>query len=134
MIITRDEKTQEIIQTPETLYECFDVINDDINLEEWLKMSEKEAIASAHHGVGKWIRNEWGLWSEGRLKDWFLSMGIKHADDMSGIILTSYHRVKNNKDVNLEEQFDHYIEYWLSDEQILQRRRNKKLTVINHVL
>jgi len=97
-------------------------------------MDEKEAVVSAHNGFGRWIRNEWGLWSEGKLKNWFLSMGIKHADDMSSIILTSYHRVRNNKEVNLEEQFDHYIEYWLTDNQIQQRRRKKKLTVINHVL
>ena len=101
MIIKKNEKTQEIIQIPESLYECFEVLDDmkiDDN-ESWLKMTEKSALTGSHHGVGRWIRNNWGLWSGGRLKTLFENNEVKHPDDMSGIILTAYHRMKNNKEI-----------------------------------
>lgn len=135
MIIKKDEETQEIIQTPETLYECFEVLDDMKNkdMKEWVKMKESDAIAFSHHAIGQWIRNNWGLWDEGRLKNWFIVNEIQNADDMSGIILTAYHRMKNNKEIKLSELFEYYIEYYLNDNQKLLRRRKKKLERINEV-
>jgi hypothetical protein len=31
---------------------------------------------------------------------------------MSGIILTSFHRKKNDNDIELDKQVKHYINYW----------------------
>lgn len=79
----------------------------------WLEMPEDSAIGSAHHGLGAYIRNEWRLWSgEGALVQYFNGMGIKHPDDMSGIILASYHQWKNGKPINLEKQVKYYVKYW----------------------
>jgi hypothetical protein len=39
-------------------------------------------------------------------------MGIYHPDDMSGIILTSYHRYLNGQDIALEAQIKSYQDYW----------------------
>ena len=126
----------KIKQIPETLYECFIVLDDmeisDIN--EWLKYKEDKALGISHNGIGRWIRNNWGLWSDCKLKKWFENNEVKHPDDMSSIILTAYHRIKNNKELKLESLFDYYIEYNLSDKQKLLRKRRKKLKVINYVL
>lgn len=121
------------MEIPKTLEECYlelDKIND---VDEWLKLPEQSAIAQAHHGLGKWIRNNWGLWTgENDLCKWFNSNEIKHPDDMSSIILKSYHRYKNNIDVKLEEQFEHYIMYWLSEKEKEKRIRKTKLNNIDN--
>ena len=118
------------MKIPETLEECYKVL-DELNPEdfqEWLRLNEKEAIAISHHGLGTWVRNNWGLWSgKSELFKWFKYNKIDHPDDMSSIILTSYHRYKNNKDIKLQEQFAKYIEFWLTDKEKEQWLRKKKL-------
>lgn len=82
-------------------------------LKMWLDMPEENAMATAHHGLGAHIRNEWKLWSgEGTLVEYFAEMGIIHPDDMSGIILTSFHRWKNDRPIELQQQVKHYIDFW----------------------
>lgn len=79
----------------------------------WLGLSEDDAMATAHHGLGQYLRNEWELWSnQGIIVEYFHRLGITHPDDMSGIILTSYHRWKNNKPIDLKEQIKQYKKYW----------------------
>lgn len=101
--------------TPKDLNHCFKAL-DEMQAQDqtsWLQMNEDDALSLSHHDIGQWIRNNWGLWEEkGELYLHFVSLGIKHPDDMSGIILTSYHRHKNNKDLNLKEQVKRYIKYW----------------------
>ena len=65
-----------------------------------------------HSTTGRWIRNNWGLWGDGKLKEWFMEKGISHPDDMSGIILTSYWRWKNDRPLNLDAQIKYYQDYW----------------------
>ena len=84
---------------------------EDKNLMEG--MDEDEFVAVSHHSVGRWIRNNWGLWDESsKLYKWFKSRGIWHADDMSGIILTSYYRTANNLPIELKTQIGWYVKYW----------------------
>lgn len=66
-----------------------------------------------HHSTGRKIRNEWGLWGQNsELYMWFCSVDISHPDDMSGIILTTLHRILNKKPVKLAEQVKEYQKYW----------------------
>lgn len=105
---------------PTKLSECF-VQLDEILREapdgDWFKeATENDAIAQSHHGLGTWIRNNWGLWEEdGQLNKYFTNLGLKHADDMSGVILTSYHRHLNEKELELDEQVKYYIEFWKNE-------------------
>jgi hypothetical protein len=70
-------------------------------------------IANTHFGFGMWIRNNWCLWGGSRLSKYFNDLGIFHPDDMSSIILTSYHRYLNGEEIRLQEQIDHIKAYWL---------------------
>jgi hypothetical protein len=81
--------------------------------EEFKSKDEREAVSELHMGKGQGIRNGWGLW-EGKnsLYRSFKSKGISHPDDISSIILTSFHRQLNNKDIGLEEQIREYQDYW----------------------
>ncbi len=78
-------------------------------IKEW---SEDTFIGNVHLGFGMWMRNNWQLWSGSRLSKYFNDMGINHPDDMSGIILRSYHRNLQNSDIKLEEQIQFYKDYW----------------------
>ena len=99
----------------------------------WLAIEEDDAIAFSHHSIGQWIRNEWELWGGyGELKKWFIANEIKHPDDMSAIILRSYHRFKNNKDMNIEEQIEETVQYYLSDKEKLMRERKKKINELSN--
>jgi len=119
------------------LNECFEYI-DNLNmkdLDDFLNLSEKEAIVGTHFGFGMWLRNNLGLWTDNELTKWFNQHNIHHADDMSGIIITSYHRHKNGKDIKLQEQIDHYVQFWIESEKNeklrLKKQRKEKLKKID---
>ncbi len=79
--------------------------------------TEENFITTYHHGLGRWIRNNWGLWDEtSQLHQWFEAYGIFHADDMSGIIFTSYYRKVKDINIDLHMQVAKYIEYWAKKE------------------
>ena len=132
------------MEIPKNLEECYIELEKLEDIESWLKKSENEAWqvgmgmdvqfpfpAVAHHGIGMWIRNNWGLWkSEGELFNWFKENEINHPDDMSGIILKSFYRHKNNLDIELYEQIEHSVEYYLTEQERLVRQRKKKLNKI----
>jgi hypothetical protein len=74
---------------------------------------ERQAVASLHLGTGLGIRNGWDLWKgKNELVEFFNSIDISHPDDMSSIILTSFHRYLNGKEINLTEQVKYYQDYW----------------------
>lgn len=107
----------EEIKIPNNLLECFeqlDAILIDSEDKDWFKSAEEEeAVAQSHHGLGRWIRNNWGLWSkESKLYDYLFKLELSHPDDMSSVILTSYHRHLNDKELELDEQIKFYIDYW----------------------
>lgn len=80
---------------------------------EFKNKEEKEAVAELHFGTGMSIRNNWGLWKgKNKLPKFFRSKGIFHPDDMSSIILTSFHRQLNDKPIDLDEQVELYKDYW----------------------
>lgn len=74
---------------------------------------ENEAVSMLHFGTGLYIRNNWGLWEgKNQLYNSFRSQGIFHPDDISSIILTSFHRKLNEIEINLDEQIWEYKKYW----------------------
>ncbi len=104
---------------PKNLEECFIELKKILPegaLEKFKNTKEDEAVVNAHFGLGIWIRNEWIRNRPGEsqrpLKKYFSDIGIYHPDDMSSIILRSFHRYLNSKDIKLEQQVNYYQEYW----------------------
>lgn len=101
---------------PRNLKECFEALDIILSSEDKKLIqefeSEKDMTANCHFGLGRWIRNNWELWSEGQLSRYFKDLGIEHPDDMSGIILTSYWREKHNLPILLDKQIKYYQDYW----------------------
>lgn len=75
---------------------------------------EKDAVVELHFGTGQAIRNNWGLWEKRKnsLVRYFNRYGIYHPEDISSIILTSFHRNLNNKPIDLDKQIEYYKAYW----------------------
>lgn len=103
---------------PSNLHECLctlDIIisqSKNVDVHFFKNMTEKECVANTQN-LGKWLRNNWGLWKkESKLYSYFNNMGLWHADDMSSLIITSYHRHINDKKINIKQQVDKFIKYW----------------------
>lgn len=69
---------------------------------EYLVSLEKAAL-SVHHSLGRWIRNNWGLWNEedNELKASLKNLGYEHPDDMSNYIIEQY--LKHLKNTHILE-------------------------------
>lgn len=75
-------------------------------------ITEDAFTADMHKSQGPWIRNNWRLRNGSRLSAYFNSLGIFNADDMTGIIFTSYYRKSLQKEINLKKQVLFYQNYW----------------------
>jgi hypothetical protein len=108
------EPKGEEIYIPKDLDDCFAQLKKMLSKEEVEKMKNgrEDDMILYHHGLGMWLRNNWGLWKGSRLSKWFNGKGIQHPDDMSGIIFDSFWRHLNNKPIKLDEQVKHYQDYW----------------------
>jgi len=103
------------IYIPKDINDCFTQIDkfwSDSTKNQVKLWSENEFTAKAHLGFGTWMRNNWQLWGGSRLSKYFNDMGVSNPEDMSGIILASYHRHLLGVPVNLNEQLNFYKEYW----------------------
>ena len=119
--------TLDGIYIPKDLEDCFKQIDSfwgDSTKNEIQKMTEKTFSGMSYLSFGMWMRNNWCLWGGSRLSKYFNDLEIYHPDDMSGIILDSYYRYVNNADIKLEEQIQHYKNYW--EEREKQSRKEKK--------
>lgn len=112
----KTEKTMFDLKIPENIEECFEQLEKQTsfdNLRGFKQTLEGEAVAMSHENPGRFIRNSWGLWKcEGPIAEYFNKLGIYHPDDMSSIIITSFHRHLNNKAIRLDEQVNYYRDYW----------------------
>lgn len=62
---------------------------------------------------GMGLRNAWELWpGRNKLSKYFKKLGIYHPDDMSSIIIESFHRQLNGEPILLDQQIKMYLEYW----------------------
>jgi len=98
----------------------------DSDKEGFKNKPEADAVVELHFGTGMGIRNSWGLWKgDSGISKYFRDLGINHPDDMSDIILTSFHRHLNGSDIKLDEQVKFYTDYWEKSNQAeLKRKRD----------
>ena len=100
---------------PSTIDEAVDHLKSVLHEESIALLKEwdlDKSMAQLHFGLGRWIRNAWGLWSGGPLKTQFEELGLKHADDMSGVILKRLWCEVNDSPFDLEGEIKFYQDYW----------------------
>ncbi|MEI8349971.1 MAG: DUF6794 domain-containing protein [Candidatus Omnitrophota bacterium] len=111
---TINKESPSGVYIPKDLEECFKELKTMLqpSLVAEMKAKPEKEMIGYHHGLGMWIRNNWGLWSDSRLKKYFNNLGIRHPDDMSSIILNSFWRHLHNQLLELDRQIKYYQEYW----------------------
>jgi hypothetical protein len=104
---------------PKELKLSFEYLNKNWDSKEigiFKNISEKDTTTpqNYHFGIGMNLRNNLLRHNENSevITKFFDSLGIHHFDNMSSIILTSYHRYLNNEKIELQSQVDEYIKIW----------------------
>ena len=98
-------------QKPKNLTECIQMLDHILKKEDKEKaktLTEEEFFMESHFSLGMGIRNEWIRSGNPELMKFFLDEGVKHLDDMSAMILTSYYRHLLGKEIDLEGQISAY--------------------------
>jgi hypothetical protein len=99
--------------------------------EEYFVNGTEDKLVELHHGYGTYLRNHYKLWGlEDKappIVNFFNSLGIWHADDMSGILITSLYRWLQAQEVKLYEQVQFYKDYWAMFGEI---PKNKNITTM----
>ena len=91
----KSERGSEI-PVPKTIDEAVKTLARIVSKEDRDYLLENGAI-SMHHSLGRWIRNEWGLWAGSELKNELKRKGFEHPDDMSNYIIEEFVKYWNNK-------------------------------------
>lgn len=103
---------------PKELKFSFDYLNqnwDSKEIANYKNNENSDSTTSLHHfGIGMYLRNNLlrNNPQSDSISEFFYSIGIYDYDDMSSIILSSYHRYLNDQDIDLESQVRKYQEYW----------------------
>lgn len=106
------------MKIPTNLEECFELLFKNSTKEDLIEFTIRKEnkdgfIYGYHFTAGMAMKNNWGLWrGKNKLVKYFNKLGIYHADDISQIILTSFHRHFNKKPIELEKQVKFYKDYW----------------------
>ncbi|MFH1514433.1 MAG: DUF6794 domain-containing protein [bacterium] len=80
--------------------------DDDLKL---FKETDADGLIDFHFSLGMYIRNEWGLWGDSDLNEYFCQKRMMHPDDMSGILLEMFHQYLHGKEINLDEDLLDYL-------------------------
>ena len=94
-------------EKPKNLTECIQMLDHILKKEDKEKaktLTEEEFFMESHFSLGMGIRNEWIRSGNPELMKFFLDEGVKHPDDMSAMILTSYYRHLLGKEIDFEGQ------------------------------
>ena len=94
-------------EKPKNLTECIQMLDHILKKEDKEKaktLTESEFLIETYFGTGIGIRNEWIRSGNPELLKFFSDEGVKHPDDMSAMILTSYYRHLLGKEIDFEGQ------------------------------
>lgn len=104
------------IKQPKDLREALSILNEQYNdKEEDLNYFKSLPDGNGvHFTFGMWLRNNWLLWEQKTpIVVWFKNTyGIYNADDISGIILDTWHRQLNGLTPRVEELVTKYKAHW----------------------
>lgn len=100
---------------PKNLEECYIALDNMIDAEGKARISKNpigRVDVLSHHGFGTQLRNDWGLWEGGPLRDFFNENDVWHADDMSAIIFDGYVAYLRKEPFDLGGRAAYYRKWW----------------------
>lgn len=82
----------EEITKPKNINEVFEFFDRELTEGDKEQLRTYKAI-EFHNSLGRWIRNNFGLWEEqSELKAWLIDKSFTHPDDMSNHIIEEYQK------------------------------------------
>ncbi|MFA4870001.1 MAG: DUF6794 domain-containing protein [Pedobacter sp.] len=94
------------VYIPANMEECMVELDKVLNpnsKKQILAYKSRGDMLGLHHGLGMWIRNNWGLWGGSRLLKYFRDRGPSEPDGLSSMILYNYYDwLKGNKNIAAE--------------------------------
>jgi len=96
LIKNENGEEESNISVPKTVNEAISTLEKILSDEDKEYLLKNGAI-SMHSSLGRWIRNEWGLWTDSELKNELKKKGVEHPDDMSNYIIEEFIKYWNNK-------------------------------------
>lgn len=121
-------------KVPKELKFSFEYLNEnwgfkEIEIFKNISKNDSTKPRNYHFGIGMHLRNNLLRHHEQSemLTKFFDSIGIHHYDDMSSIILASYHRYLNKENIELQSQVNKYVEYW---KPIFECEKNQKIKAV----
>ncbi len=97
------------VYIPKDLEDALDQLDKLVSDESKAKFkthTEDESVHKLYFSLGRWIWTNWSLLDGSRLSEFFREYGIHHPEDIAIIIIRSYHRRLNGKELNLKQQMD----------------------------
>jgi hypothetical protein len=85
-------------------------LSEPIALEKFKKGDESEISRKLHFGLGRWMAVNWNFETGSRISHKMKEMGVTFPDDMCQMMIISFHRHLNGKNLLLEEQAKSYFE------------------------
>ena len=82
---------EEKIVIPKNMDEVFEFFDKELTTEDKKELIKYDAI-EFHHSLGRWIRNNFGLWESSELKSWLINKDFISPDDMSNYIIKEYQK------------------------------------------
>lgn len=89
---------------PQPIREAFRRLDHDLTEKDraTIRSTPPEDMINYHFGLGMYVRNEYGLWRGSPLQAYFLARGVRHPDDMSGVLLDAYRLYLRGEQVKMD--------------------------------
>lgn len=96
----------DALTAPRDLDRALDALENKLTQKDiaWFRGRPESELPKLHLTLGGWIRSRWCGRPESPLMQWFKARRVNHADDMSELVLRSFHRRLNGHPIDLEEQ------------------------------
>lgn len=97
------------IYIPKDLVNAFEELNRLIEPSAkatFMSATEDEAVHKLFFSLGRWISQKWGFYEGSRLSHYFKTLGVTYPEDMSQLVIVSYHRYLHKKPLEIKDQIE----------------------------
>jgi len=101
------------VYIPEDLGDAFAQFNrliDKESKQRFKNVPEEIAARKLHFSLGRWIIHNWGFYGGSRLSAYLQDIGLSYPDDMARLLIITYHRYLNKKDLDVKNLVTHFQE------------------------
>lgn len=97
------------IYIPKDLVNAFEELNRLIEPKgkaTFMAATEEDVVHKLYFSLGRWIAQKWGFHEGSRLSHYFRTLGVTYPEDMSQLVIVSYHRYLHKKPLEIKAQIE----------------------------